>query len=47
MDILGRGKCLPTGGDRYGEFINALIDVDKLFVSLHCFCRESWQGNFH
>jgi hypothetical protein len=23
---IGHGKCLPNGGDRSGEFINALID---------------------
>ena len=47
MDILGRGNCLPTGGDRFGEFINAFVGIDKLFISLRYFFRDCVKKNFH
>ena len=47
MVILGRGKCLRTGGDRFGEFISACIGIDRLFISLHCVFRGSRRKNLH
>jgi len=47
MDIMGRGKCLRTGGDRCGEFINSCIRIEKFFISLLCFFRDSRTKNWH